>query len=184
MRMLIASDLHGSSESLEILLARTEELKPDRVVLLGDILYHGPRNKLPFSYGPGSMPDNFVRLMDMVPLTAVRGNCDAEVDLLVLPFPLPDNAWLVDGDIEIYASHGHHLPEMPPMRGFKEGTVFLRGHTHVPRAEEVGGYHFWNPGSITLPKQGFPRSYALYENGHFKVLSLEGDIIVEENLRA
>lgn len=182
MRMLIASDLHGSSESLDFLLAKTGELKPDHVVLLGDILYHGPRNRLPASYGPGGMPDKFRSLMDMASVIAVRGNCDAEVDLFVLPFPMPESAWIVDGNIEIYASHGHRIPEMPPMPGFAAGTVFLRGHTHVPRAEEIDGYHFWNPGSITLPKQGYPRSYALYDNGCFTVLDLEGAVIAQEAL--
>ena len=166
MRMLIASDLHGSCESLEFLLAKTEEMKPDHVVLLGDILYHGPRNRLPASYGPGNMPDNFARLMEMVPLIAVRGNCDAEVDLFVLPFPMTESAWIVDGSLEI-----------------SKGTVFLRGHTHVPRAEEVDGYHFWNPGSMTLPKQGYPKSYAVYDNGCFTVLGLDGSVIAKEELK-
>ena len=183
MRMLIASDLHGSCESLEFLLAKTEEMKPDHVVLLGDILYHGPRNRLPASYGPGNMPDNFARLMEMVPLIAVRGNCDAEVDLFVLPFPMTESAWIVDGSLEIYASHGHRIPEVPPMLGFAKGTVFLRGHTHVPRAEEVDGYHFWNPGSMTLPKQGYPKSYAVYDNGCFTVLGLDGSVIAKEELK-
>lgn len=183
MRLLVASDLHGSRDSLEFILKKTGELCPDRVVLLGDILYHGPRNRLPEDYGPKGMPDMFRTLMDRVPVTAVRGNCDAEVDLFVLPFPLPDSAWIVDGDLQIFASHGHRIPENPPMPGFEPGTVFLRGHTHVPRAQFLDGFHFWNPGSITLPKQGYPRSWALIEDGVFRVLTMDGDVIAEQDAR-
>ena len=108
------------------------------------------------------------------PVVAVRGNCDAEVDVTHLPFPMPESAWLnVDG-LRIFASHGHHLPEFPPIPGLGAGTVVLRGHTHVPRGESLDGLHFWNPGSLSLPKQGFPRSYGLCENGVFRVLDLAG----------
>ncbi len=184
MRMLIASDLHGSTESLEFLLQKVEELHPDHVVLLGDLLYHGPRNCLPKFYAPKGMPDNFARLMERTQVIAVRGNCDAEVDLFVLPFPMPDSAWIVDGPRQIYVSHGHRIPENPPMAGFEPGTIFLRGHTHVPRAEYAGGFYFWNPGSITLPKQGYPRSYAVLDNGTFTILSMDGSVLAEQEAGA
>ncbi|MDO5536214.1 MAG: phosphodiesterase [Desulfovibrionaceae bacterium] len=186
MRLLIASDIHGSTESLHILLDKARAMRPDHVVLLGDLLYHGPRNPLPGSYGPKGMPDGFRELMDICPVIAVRGNCDAEVDLFVLPFggSMNESCWLVDGPREIFVSHGHHIPEQPPMGGFKKGTIFLRGHTHVPRGEEIDGYFFWNPGSMTLPKQGWPRSYAVCEDGRFRVLTLDDQLVLEHAVMA
>ena len=184
MRWLIASDIHGSVESLSFLLEKARLMKPDRTVLLGDILYHGPRNPLPGNYGPKGMPDMFRELMSVCPLSCVRGNCDAEVDLFVLPFSMPESMWLVDGKLEIFASHGNHLPEVPPMpAGFARKTVFLRGHTHVPRAEEIDSYIFWNPGSISLPKHGYERSYAVYEDGLFSVRNLEDKVLMEYDAR-
>ena len=175
MRLLIASDLHGSLDSLHFLEGRIQALAPDMLVLLGDLVYHGPRNPLPPGYDtPGLLRDMPGLAAMRTPITAVRGNCDAEVDVTHLPFPMPESAWLdVDG-LRIFACHGHHLPEMPPIPGLPLGTVILRGHTHVPRGETAGGLHFWNPGSLSLPKQGFPRSYGLYEDGVFRVLDMEG----------
>ena len=179
MRMVIASDLHGLPESLEFLLAKVKELKPARTVLLGDMLYHGPRNPLPGGYGPLHMPELFRQLMDLAPVTAVRGNCDAEIDLELLPFAMPDNAVIECDGLQIYASHGHHIPLQPPMGAFAPETVFLHGHTHVPRGETIEGWSFWNPGSMTLPKRGYPRSYAVYEDGLFRVLDFEGRTVLE-----
>lgn len=175
MRLLIASDLHGSLESLHFLHERAGALRPDMLVLLGDLVYHGPRNPLPAGYDtPGMLRDMPDLTALPAPVTAVRGNCDAEVDVVHLPFPMPENAWIdVDG-LRIFACHGHHLPETPPLPGMPAGTVILRGHTHVPRGESMGGFHFWNPGSLSLPKQGFPRSYGLYEDGVFRVLDIQG----------
>ncbi len=183
MRYVVASDLHGSSESLEILVEKTRALKPDRVILLGDLLYHGPRNPLPGHYEPRSMPEAFCELMELCPVTAVRGNCDAEVHLFVLPFKMTENIWIIEDGLEIFVSHGHRIPEEPPMDGFPRGTVFLRGHTHVPRAEEMDGYVFWNPGSMTLPKQGSPRTWAVLDTKVFQVLDLEDRIVLEYKVR-
>ena len=97
MRMVIGSDLHGAPDSLLFLTDRVRELKPDRVVLLGDLLYHGPRNPLPGGYGPKGMPDLFRTLMDLAPVTAVRGNCDAEIDCMLVPFPMAESA-IIDAD--------------------------------------------------------------------------------------
>lgn len=176
MRMLIASDLHGSLDSLRFLLDRARYLNPDLIVLLGDLVYHGPRNPLPAGYDTISVLDEMPTLADLpTPVCAVRGNCDGEVDASLLPFPMPQNAWLDADGLRIFASHGHHLPDIPPMpREMKAGTVFLRGHTHIPRAETVDGFHFWNPGSLSLPKGGFPATYGVYEDGLFRVLD-KGD---------
>lgn len=172
MRLLIASDLHGSPEAAAFLRRRCEELLPDMLVLLGDYLYHGPRNPLPSSYGPPSVVSVFADFD--TPIVAVRGNCDAEVDLALLPFPVADNAWIAVDGLRVFASHGHHVPERPPCPGFARGTVLLRGHTHVPRGETLDGLHFWNPGSLALPKGGFPPSYGLYADGVFRVLDTHG----------
>lgn len=175
MRLLVASDLHGSIESLSFLLDKAKELTPDSLVLLGDLVYHGPRNPLPQGYDTRSMLKTMPDLSALpCPVIAVRGNCDAEVDLGLLPFAVTETAWIEADGLHIFASHGHHLPENPPCPGFKPGTVFMRGHTHVPRGESLGGLHFWNPGSLSLPKSGFPRSYGLVENGVFRVLDMQG----------
>ena len=174
MRLLIASDLHGSIESLRFLVEKARQMDPDMLVLLGDLVYHCPRNPLPEGYDTRLVMREMPDLTALpCPVTAVRGNCDAEVDLGLLPFPVVDTTWLDADGLRIFVSHGHHLPENPPCPGFKPGTVFLRGHTHVPRGETLGGLHFWNPGSLSLPKSGFPRSYGLYENGLFRVLDMQ-----------
>ena len=158
MRLLVASDLHGSPEAAAFLRRRCEELLPDMLVLLGDYLYHGPRNPLPSSYGPPSVVSVFADFD--TPIVAVRGNCDAE-------------------GLRIVAQHGHHLPSCPPIPGVRPGDVVLSGHTHIPRGETVDGVHFWNPGSTTLPKGGFPASYGVFEVGAFRVFGLDGRLLLE-----
>lgn len=175
MRILIASDLHGSLDSLRFLIDRARRIQPDLIALLGDLVYHGPRNPLPRGYDTVSMLTDMPSLSALPhPLTVVRGNCDAEVDVEQMPFPMPENAWIEADGLNIFVSHGHHLPEKPHFATLPPGTVILRGHTHIPRAESVAGYHIWNPGSLSLPKGGFPATYGIYENGVFRVLDLDG----------
>lgn len=175
MRILIASDLHGSLSSLRFLLDRAKDMNPDMVVLLGDLVYHGPRNPLPQGYDTISVLETMPNMTSLqAPVCAVRGNCDGEVDVSLLPFPMTREAWLNVDNLEIYACHGHRIPANPPIPGIKKGTVVLRGHTHIPRGETIDGIHFWNPGSLSLPKGGSPRSFAIYENGLFRVLDMEG----------
>jgi len=172
MRLLIASDIHGSLSRAEYFSEKVKEMSPDLVIILGDILYHGPRNPLPDSYYPAEV----IRIMSELtaPVAAVRGNCDAEVDELVLPFHLAESSWIIDGDRRILAIHGHQLEiNGGPLKSPDKAAV-LSGHTHVPTAEKNGETHFWNPGSISLPKQNFPPSFGYYEDGTFKVLSFEG----------
>ena len=175
MRLLVASDLHGSPEAAAFLRRRCEELLPDMLVLLGD--YHGPRNPLPSSYGPPSVVSVFADFD--TPIVAVRGNCDAEVDLMLLPFAVEDSAVIAADGLRIVAQHGHHLPSCPPIPGVRPGDVVLSGHTHIPRGETVDGVHFWNPGSTTLPKGGFPASYGVFEAGAFRVFGLDGRLLLE-----
>lgn len=173
MRLLIVSDLHGSTESAAMTTHLARSLQPDACVLLGDVLYHGPRNPLPQTYNPHEA----ARLLSEMPapMLALRGNCDAEVDTALLPFPLVENAWLFIDDLRILALHGHTLSLDAALRqGVAPGTAILSGHTHIPAAHSAEGLHWWNPGSISLPKENHPRSYGLYEDGQFTVLDAEG----------
>lgn len=171
-RLLIVSDLHGSPESVSIMEQAIHELRPELCVLLGDVLYHGPRNPLP----PGYLPRDVARMLGElpIPIMAVRGNCDAEVDLALLPFPMPERLWLRAGKLSILALHGHTLLQGPLVPPPPPGSVILSGHTHLPVAETRDGLHWWNPGSITLPKQGFPRSYGFFAQGEFQIMDMHG----------
>ena len=172
MKLLIASDIHGSAYYCGKLMEALEREQPDKLLLLGDLLYHGPRNDLPRDYAPKQVIPMLSAHKDMI--VAVRGNCEAEVDQMVLPFPcMADSAQLeVDGKV-FYLTHGHHespdnLPQLP------EGSVFLSGHTHVKLDEMRNGIHCLNPGSVSIPKDG-SHSCMLYEKGVFTVVLLEDD---------
>ena len=175
MRMLIASDLHGSMPALRFLSTKADEIKPDLILLLGDLVYHGPRNPLPVGYDTSSFLET-ISTFNSLPtsILTVRGNCDAEVDLAVLPMRIATDAWLRIDNFDMYACHGHKIPEFPPVPGIHPGMAILRGHTHIPRAETVNEIHIWNPGSLSLPKNDFPPSYGLYEDGIFRVFAIDG----------
>lgn len=167
MKLMIASDLHGSAYYTDKLLAAMEKEQPDKLLLLGDLLYHGPRNDLPRDYAPKKVIDllNGVRGK----LLCVRGNCEAEVDQMVLSFPvLAEYAVLLLDRRTIYAIHGHKNMGLP----FAPGDLVLSGHTHVPKFEEQKGVFFANPGSVSIPKEGSAHGYML----------LEGDVIVHKSL--
>ena len=181
--MLVASDLHGSLSALRFLASKAEELSPDLVLLLGDLVYHGPRNPLPEGYDTSTFPEAMAAFAALSPsLLIVRGNCDAEVDLAVLPVRIASDAWLRLDNFDMYACHGHRIPEYPPIAGIHPGMAVLRGHTHIPRAETSEGVHFWNPGSLSLPKNGLPPSYGLYENGVFKVFTVGGQELMANTI--
>lgn len=170
MKLLIASDIHGSAYYCGKLMEVLDDFQPDKLLLLGDLLYHGPRNDLPRDYAPKQVIPMLSQHQDKI--IAVRGNCDAEVDQMVLPFPcMADSAQLeVDGKV-FYMTHGHHespdvLPELP------KGSVFLSGHTHVKMDEVRSGVRCINPGSVSIPKDG-THSCLIYENGVFSVVLLE-----------
>lgn len=164
MKLLIASDIHGSAYWCGRLMEEIEKENPDRVILLGDLLYHGPRNDLPRDYAPKQVIPMLSGIKEKI--VAVRGNCEAEVDQMVLPFPcLADYAELLVDGMLFHLSHGHHQnPEnLPPL---PEGSVFLFGHTHVKLDKMVGGVRCLNPGSLSIPKDG-SHSYLICENGNF-----------------
>ena len=152
MKIMIASDIHGSAYYLEQLLNRYDEENPDKLLLLGDILYHGPRNDLPKGYAPKDV----ILLLNThkEEILCVRGNCDTEVDQMVLDFPiLADYCILYENGHMIFATHGHHYNmENPPM--LKKGDILLHGHTHIPVSEEFDERIYLNPGSVSIPKNG------------------------------
>lgn len=171
MKLLIASDLHGSACWVKKLLDFTEEENPDKLILLGDLLYHGPRNDLPEGYAPKEVIPMLSAWKGRI--IAVRGNCDAEVDQMVLPFPcMADfSQLLVDGKT-FYLTHGHHEnPENLPL--LPEGSIFLSGHTHVKMDKVINGVRCINPGSVSIPKDG-SHSCMIYEDGTFTVKIFEG----------
>ena len=170
MKLLIASDIHGSAFWCEKLIGALESESPDKLILLGDLLYHGPRNPLPEGYEPPAV----ARMLNGVKenIVAVRGNCDSEVDQMVLEFPcLADYAIVLDEHARtLFCTHGHvHAPDNPP--ALPAGSAFLSGHTHVKTNDVRDGITFVNPGSVSLPKDG-THSYAVYENGGFELKEL------------
>ena len=170
MKLLIASDIHGSAYWCRKLLEVYQQEQPDKLVLLGDILYHGPRNDLPREYAPKAVIALLSPLAEKI--LCVRGNCEAEVDQMVLPFPCmaPYSQLLVEGKT-FYLTHGHHenprnLPRLNP------GDVFLSGHTHVKEDILVEGVRCLNPGSVSIPKDG-SHSCLVYDKGEFSFRILE-----------
>ena len=171
MKLLIASDLHGSSRCCRALLAAFEREQADRIVLLGDLLYHGPRNPFPEEY------DTFAvtALLNSVKekLLCVRGNCDSEVDQMVLEFPmLAEYAFLSVDGVNLCATHGHNSgpDKLPPLTA---GDYLLCGHIHLPVRRQMGEITYLNPGSLSLPKENTPRSYMTLMDGIFRWHKLE-----------
>lgn len=180
MKLMFASDIHGSAYYCRKMLAAWEKESPGRLILLGDILYHGPRNDLPKEYAPKEV----IALLNPMKneICAVRGNCEAEVDQMVLDFPvMADYCILIEGCLTIYATHGHiyHENHLPPL---KDGDVLIHGHTHVLKAERKEHYTLLNPGSVSIPKEGNPPTYGILEDGSFRIKDFEGNIVKEIGL--
>lgn len=181
MKWLIASDIHGSAHYCRKLIECYRSEGADRLLLLGDILYHGPRNDLPEEYAPKAVIAMLNALKDEI--LCVRGNCEAEVDQMVLEFPvLADYAIIDTGKNIIYATHGHIYNEsnLPPM---KCGDILLHGHTHIPKCTEHGNYICMNPGSVSIPKENSHHGYMTFENSKFIWKSLDGDIKCEYTIK-
>lgn len=178
MKLFIASDIHGSAYYCKKLIDAFHKEKADRILLLGDILYHGPRNDLPRDYAPKEVISMLNPLSDRI--ICVRGNCDGEVDDMVLDFPvLAEYAIISDcalGENIIFATHGHHFnaSNLPKL---KTGDVLLHGHTHIPTFETVDGIFVVNPGSVSIPKENSEHSYMVFENSEFLRKSLNGEIL-------
>ncbi len=173
MKWMIASDIHGSARFCEELLEAYDREQAERLILLGDLLYHGPRNPLPEAYDPPKV----IALLNKrrQELLCIRGNCDTEVDQMVLQFPiLADYALLASDSLRIYMTHGHiyngeHLPPMLP------GDIMLHGHTHIPCWEKTEEHWILNPGSVSIPKGGSQRGYMTLEKACFQWKTLDGE---------
>lgn len=165
MKWMIASDLHGSARCCRAMLDAFRREGAERLVLLGDLLYHGPRNDFPEEYDTRAVTALLNGVKDR--LLCVRGNCDSEVDQMVLEFPmLAEYAFLAPDGLTIFATHGHNYgPDNPPP--LRAGDFLLCGHTHLPVRRDRGGYTYLNPGSLSLPKEGTPHSYMTLEGGVF-----------------
>lgn len=169
MKLIIASDLHGSTTFTERTVRFFEESGAEKLILLGDLLYHGPRNDLPDEYGPKKVIELLNVLSDRI--LAVRGNCDAEVDQMVLSFPIMSEIGFLQADsLPLFLTHGHHIEEYS--RKMSPGNVLLSGHTHIPKAEEKDGVYYLNPGSTSIPKGGSPHSLIFYEDRKFSWIDL------------
>ena len=181
MKIMIASDIHGSAYFCRRLLEAFEREQADRLLLLGDILYHGPRNDLPRDYAPKAVLAMLNGQKDRI--FCVRGNCDTEVDQMVLQFPiLADYCILPVGERLVYATHGHNhnLEKLPPLQ---PGDILLHGHTHIPAWEFTdGGILYVNPGSVSIPKDGSKNSYMLLEENMLDWKSLDGALYHREQL--
>ena len=171
MKLMIASDIHGSAFWCRKMLEAFDIEGADRLLLLGDILYHGPRNDLPREYAPKEV----IALLNQrkEKLFCVRGNCDTEVDQMVLEFPiLADYCVLREGGRIIYATHGHRFnPDNPPP--LQQGDILLNGHTHIPAWEEREKFIYMNPGSVSIPKAESANSYIILEDGAVQFKNLE-----------
>lgn len=180
MKWLIASDIHGSAYYCQRLIEAYKKENADRLIILGDILYHGPRNDLPRDYAPKQV----IAMLNEIKneLLCVRGNCDTEVDQMVLNFPvLADYAILDLGERLAYLTHGHIYNEdnLPPIC---DGDILIHGHTHVPKCVEHKNYICMNPGSVSIPKKNSHHGYMTLENGKFLWKDLDGEIKLEKSL--
>lgn len=173
MKFVIASDIHGSAYYCQKLLTAYAQEGADRLLLLGDILYHGPRNDLPKDYAPKEVISMLNAMKDNI--FCVRGNCDTEVDQMVLEFPImADYCLLPVGNRLIYATHGHtfHMQKLPPLQ---PGDILLHGHTHIPAWESFGEHNLYlNPGSVSIPKDGSAHGYMVLEGDNMIWKTLDG----------
>ncbi|MDD6238470.1 MAG: phosphodiesterase [Oscillospiraceae bacterium] len=170
MKLMIASDLHGSAYYTRLLLTAMDREQPDRLLLLGDLLYHGPRNDLPREYAPKQV----IQLLNArkSQILCVRGNCEAEVDQMVLEFPVLSEFGVVFADgLTLYMLHGHKNLDIPVL----PGDILLCGHTHVPAVRKDGEHYYVNPGSVSIPKEGSCHGYMMLENRQLRHVSLEGE---------
>ena len=171
MKFLICSDIHGSAHYCRKLIDVIEKEEVDKVIILGDVLYHGPRNDLPKNYAPKEVIEMLNPLKDK--LLCVRGNCDTEVDQMVLQFPiLAEYAFLYWNEKMIFVTHGHNfnLDKLPML---KKGEILLHGHTHIPVCEKAGYITYVNPGSISIPKQNSQHSYIIIDDAGIAFKNLE-----------
>ena len=177
MKWFIASDVHGSAYYCEKMIKRFEESGAERMLLLGDLLYHGPRNDLPRGYDPKEVIRMLNGISDVI--FAVRGNCEAEVDQMVLDFPVMADYCIINEKKRlIFATHGHLYDKNSPPK-LKKGDILLHGHTHVPACDVCGDFLYINPGSVSVPKQLSEHSYMTLDSGVFTWYCIDGEEYME-----
>lgn len=177
MKIMFASDLHGSCAAAENITEKYVSEKAEKLVLLGDLLNHGPRNPFPDKYDPQTVSGILNSYKNEI--ICVRGNCDSEVDQMLFDFPImSDFALLYADGMEMFITHGHLFNEqkLPPL---KKGSVLIHGHTHIPCINIHENYVYINPGSAALPHGGFEKSYMVFDNGKFSIKDFCGKIINE-----
>lgn len=180
MKLMIASDIHGSAAYCRQLMEAFDLERPSKLLLLGDILYHGPRNALPLNYNPQEVANLLNNIKES--LLCVRGNCDTEVDQMLLSFPiLADYCTVFWQRKTVFATHGHHFsPEaLPPL---SQGDILLCGHTHVPALTETDGILYLNPGSVSIPKEDSPHGYLVFDETTAYWKTLDGEVWKQEIL--
>lgn len=179
MKLFFISDIHGSFHYLKRAASQCKKEEPNYIIILGDELYHGARNPLPEEYNPKAVTELLNSYKDKI--IAIRGNCDSEVDQMVLQYPImSDYSIVLYNGRRLFLTHGHIYNEnnLPNM---SEGDVLIYGHTHIPEAKKQENIYILNPGSITFPKEDTPHCYAILENNNFKIKTLDGDIYKEIN---
>ena len=180
MKFVFASDIHGSAEDAQTVKEIFVKEQADKLILCGDLLYHGPRNDLPKDYNPKKVIEILNSVSDDI--IAVRGNCDSEVDQMVLNFPImADYALIYDKNARMNITHGHIYNIDNPIK-LKEGDVLICGHTHVLSAKQRNKIHHINPGSAALPKNGNPKSYMVYDNNQFVIRTLDDKEIIRYSI--
>lgn len=181
MKLFFMSDIHGSLYYLNKALERFNDEKANYIVILGDELYHGARNPLPKEYNPKKVAETLNSLADKI--IAVRGNCDSEVDEMVIDFPIMATySTILYNNRRLFLTHGHIYNEnnMPKL---SDGDILLYGHTHIPKVEKKDSIFVINPGSITLPKEDNPHTYGVLEGDNFAIKDLDGNVFNEINIR-
>lgn len=181
MKLFFASDLHGCLPATEAMLSQYHQSGAEHLILLGDILNHGPRNPVPEGYNPQAVSERLNQYAQHI--IAVRGNCDSEVDQMLLSFPMMmDYAWvLLEGGRRLFLTHGHiyNSNNRPTLRS---GDVIAHGHTHIPVAQWQQQQIIFNPGSVTFPRDGFAASYGLLDQGRLQVITFDGDVLAQTEL--
>lgn len=175
MKILFFSDIHGSKAFTERAMDVFKKEEGTHIVILGDVLYHGPRNDLPLEYNPKEVANLLNTFSDKI--IAVRGNCDSEVDQMLLKFPMmADYSTIFYNEKRIFLTHGHIYNE-ENMPALEEGDIIIHGHTHILGEKNVNGIKIINPGSVSIPKGGNPNTYGILNENNFVIKDLEGNKI-------
>lgn len=176
MKYIVVSDIHGSYLFFNKVIEYFNEHSCDKILLLGDILYHGPRNDLPAGHDVKKLINLLNEYKDRI--IAVRGNCDAEVDEMVLDFKIHDNYEICINNLNFFMTHGHHINPNSPLKN-KENFVILYGHSHIPDFCKIENNYYFNPGSIAIPKGGSVHSFGLIENNTISLIDIKGNVLIK-----